>query len=140
MRIQARTISLLAALWHLSWIRPATLSGTNECDQIVAYFLESRVNLLGSEPQKPVKMMFFLHVPRTAGRTLDTCFLKHAVPPSRRCLRQVDPPSSMQLYLPAVCCENFQNVRKISDKSLPTSRCKFVAPSNEWLHSAQNGD
>lgn len=30
-------------------------------------------------------MAFFLHLPRTAGRTLHTCFLKLGTPPHRRC-------------------------------------------------------
>ena len=35
-------------------------------------------------------MVFFLHVPRTAGRTYHSCFLKLATPPSGRCEKSYD--------------------------------------------------
>lgn len=35
-------------------------------------------------------MLFFLHIPRTAGRTYHSCFLKTATPPSRRCEKSYD--------------------------------------------------
>ncbi|KAK9805930.1 hypothetical protein WJX73_005869 [Symbiochloris irregularis] len=35
-------------------------------------------------------MLFFLHMPRTAGRTYHSCFLKTATPPSRRCEKSYD--------------------------------------------------
>ena len=31
------------------------------------------------------QMLYFLHVPRTAGRTFQSCFLKLGTPPHRRC-------------------------------------------------------
>ena len=34
--------------------------------------------------------VFFLHVPRTAGRTYYFCFMKLATPPSRRCEKSYD--------------------------------------------------
>ena len=34
--------------------------------------------------------VFFLHIPRTAGRTYYFCFLKLATPPSRRCEKSYD--------------------------------------------------
>ena len=34
--------------------------------------------------------LFFLHIPRTAGRTYYFCFLKLATPPSRRCEKSYD--------------------------------------------------
>lgn len=36
------------------------------------------------------KTVFFLHVPRTAGRTYHACFLKLATPPSHRCEKSYD--------------------------------------------------
>ncbi|KAK3267475.1 hypothetical protein CYMTET_23969, partial [Cymbomonas tetramitiformis] len=36
------------------------------------------------------KMLFFLHVPRTAGRTFNSCLLKSAIPPSQRCPKSYD--------------------------------------------------
>jgi hypothetical protein len=35
-------------------------------------------------------MLYFLHIPRTAGRTYHSCFLKTAHKPSRRCARSYD--------------------------------------------------
>ncbi|KAK9823003.1 hypothetical protein WJX81_005071 [Elliptochloris bilobata] len=35
-------------------------------------------------------MLFFLHIPRTAGRTYHACFLKVGRPPSRRCEKSYD--------------------------------------------------
>lgn len=35
-------------------------------------------------------MVFFLHVPRTAGRTYHSCFLKLGSPPSARCEKSYD--------------------------------------------------
>ena len=35
-------------------------------------------------------MVFFLHVPRTAGRTYHSCFLKLGRPPSARCSKAYD--------------------------------------------------
>ncbi len=34
--------------------------------------------------------IFFLHVPRTAGKTYATCFLRAALPPSQRCSPSYD--------------------------------------------------
>ncbi len=36
------------------------------------------------------RVVFFLHVPRTAGRTYNSCFLKQAFAPSQRCARSYD--------------------------------------------------
>lgn len=41
-------------------------------------------------PADPHKMLYFLHVPRTAGRTTHNCFMMPATPPSRRCARSYD--------------------------------------------------
>jgi hypothetical protein len=38
----------------------------------------------------PHKMLYFLHVPRTAGRTTHNCFLMPITPPSRRCAKSYD--------------------------------------------------
>jgi len=35
-------------------------------------------------------MVYFLHVPRTAGRTFQSCFLKSGTPPERRCPKAYD--------------------------------------------------
>lgn len=41
-------------------------------------------------PSDPKKMLYFLHIPRTAGRTYGACFLKQAWAPSRRCAKSYD--------------------------------------------------
>ena len=38
----------------------------------------------------PQHMLYFLHIPRTAGRTYHSCFLKLGSPPSRRCEKSYD--------------------------------------------------
>lgn len=38
----------------------------------------------------PDHMLYFLHIPRTAGRTYGACFLKQAWAPSRRCAKSYD--------------------------------------------------
>ena len=38
----------------------------------------------------PDQMLYFLHIPRTAGRTYGVCFLKQASAPSRRCAKSYD--------------------------------------------------
>ena len=35
-------------------------------------------------------LLFFLHIPRTAGRTFHFCYLKLATPESRRCAKSYD--------------------------------------------------
>jgi hypothetical protein len=34
--------------------------------------------------------IFFMHIPRTAGKTYDQCFLRAAVPPTKRCASSYD--------------------------------------------------
>ena len=43
-----------------------------------------------AEEADPDHMLFFLHIPRTAGRTYHSCFLKQAYKPSRRCAKSYD--------------------------------------------------
>mgnify|MGYP006124305187 CR=1 FL=1 len=35
-------------------------------------------------------LVFFMHVPRTGGRTLNSCFYGSSVPPSRKCPKSYD--------------------------------------------------
>lgn len=44
----------------------------------------------GAEASPP--QLYFIHIPRTAGKTCFTCFLKAATPPSQRCLKAYDSP------------------------------------------------
>lgn len=58
------------------------------CQSLMEDFqLRGRFN--AAEPD-PSKMLFFLHIPRTAGRTFHSCFLKLAHPPSKRCAKSYD--------------------------------------------------
>lgn len=41
-------------------------------------------------PVNPDNMLYFLHIPRTAGRTYGVCLLKQAWAPSRRCAKSYD--------------------------------------------------
>jgi hypothetical protein len=49
---------------------------------------EKRVARAKESSDKP--LTFFLHIPRTAGRTVNFCFLKHATPEKERCSRAYD--------------------------------------------------
>ncbi|KAL6776036.1 CGL13 [Auxenochlorella protothecoides x Auxenochlorella symbiontica] len=44
--------------------------------------------LNGTRPSQ----VYFMHIPRTGGKTCFSCFLKSAVPPSQRCLKAYDGP------------------------------------------------
>ena len=44
----------------------------------------------GNAVVNPDHMLYFLHIPRTAGRTYGVCFLKQAWAPSRRCAKSYD--------------------------------------------------
>jgi hypothetical protein len=35
-------------------------------------------------------LVYFMHVPRTAGRTLNSCFYSASTPPSRKCPKSYD--------------------------------------------------
>lgn len=52
-------------------------------------FIQKRPNLPRfptlARPSDATKFIFFLHVPRTAGRSFYSCFLHAAFPPSHRC-------------------------------------------------------
>lgn len=43
-----------------------------------------------ASPHTGTNMVYFLHVPRTAGRTLHSCFLKTGTPPKDRCPKAYD--------------------------------------------------
>ncbi|GAB4820624.1 hypothetical protein N2152v2_007670 [Parachlorella kessleri] len=75
-------------------------SAGDGCHAMVQRYLERRSGALSLE-QDPSRMLFFLHVPRTAGKTYYTCFLKAALPPSKRCVRSYD---KLRLNLSAPSC------------------------------------
>ena len=51
---------------------------------------EQNVRYPADRPADARKMLYFLHVPRTAGRTTHNCFLMPMTPPSRRCAKSYD--------------------------------------------------
>ena len=56
--------------------------------KVSAYLFQQEAAI--SDPPNSSHMLFFLHIPRTAGRTYHSCFLKTATPPSRRCEKSYD--------------------------------------------------
>lgn len=66
-------------------------SAANDCDGLLSNFTDTRLqNLNQRQTGDAAKMLFFVHIPRTAGRNFYTCFLKLAYPPSKRCAKSYD--------------------------------------------------
>lgn len=83
-------LSVIATLLlRVPWNLKLSENQAAQCNNFVRQYLEERRNVLSAE-QDASKMLFFLHVPRTAGRTYHQCFLKTAHPPSRRCAPSYD--------------------------------------------------
>ena len=62
------------------------------CPQLVSDF-EVKYNAIRVSPAKGKgkdPFIFFLHVPRTAGKTYGTCFINAGMKPSERCLPGYD--------------------------------------------------
>ncbi len=76
---------LIAALIS---VRFSTAIDQDECEVLVRD-IEGRGAGRAAKPDAN-KMLFFLHIPRTAGRTFHSCFLKLAHPPSKRCAKSYD--------------------------------------------------
>ena len=74
---------LLLLLWTLACCGIA--SGEKTCRTYVRDWIETQRREDASRKQNLEKMLFFLHVPRTAGRSFRKCFLGKAFPPSERC-------------------------------------------------------
>ncbi|BDA40770.1 Protein-tyrosine sulfotransferase [Coccomyxa sp. Obi] len=69
--------------------RPKRHSGES-CEPIIAkYIADHSADHLVRDPAA-AKTVFFLHIPRTAGRTYHACFLKLSTPPSNRCEKSYD--------------------------------------------------
>ncbi len=58
-------------------------SASMECQHMADTYLSNHHR--EPVPYTGDNMVFFLHMPRTAGRTFQTCMLKMATPPSKRC-------------------------------------------------------
>ena len=61
---------------------------SSECQQTLYALGKQHQDKKG--PVNPNNMLYFLHIPRTAGRTYGVCFLKQAWAPSRRCAKSYD--------------------------------------------------
>lgn len=63
----------------------------SECVRLMDNWVTEQHRLHPPERHQDVqKMLYFLHIPRTAGRTTHNCFLLPMLPPSRRCARSYD--------------------------------------------------
>lgn len=51
-----------------------------DCDTVVDAFLAKRSKMPKLTPESHNHMLYFLHIPRTAGRTYHACFLKCGLP------------------------------------------------------------
>lgn len=90
-RSRAMSMALLRLflLFAAALPRAAPQSDDVSCGRIVTEYFARQVPVTATRnPQDHV--IFFLHVPRTAGRTYNSCFLKQAFPPSQRCARSYD--------------------------------------------------
>ncbi len=94
-----RPLSLLAFLAALLLLATPGASEQQqqhqeEWEQFCSALVEDYARQHGRDPRPytdPAKqMVFFLHVPRTAGRTFHSCFLKLGTLPSRRCPKAYD--------------------------------------------------
>lgn len=66
-------------------------AAAGECLPQMKSWIEKQKSLYPTDrPSDPDKMLYFLHVPRTAGRTTHNCFLLPSTPPSRRCAKSYD--------------------------------------------------
>ena len=63
---------------------------SDDCQQALYAFGKEHRAASGQGNVNPHHMLYFLHIPRTAGRTYGACFLKQAWPPSRRCAKSYD--------------------------------------------------
>ena len=68
--------------------QPVFKSISKKCQK--ALFGLGKHHPAGNVALNPDHMLYFLHIPRTAGRTYGVCFLKQAWAPSRRCAKSYD--------------------------------------------------
>lgn len=82
-------------LFALCWLNLAIdvkglLEGvSNECQKAL-YTFGKQHHAESVQALNADHMLYFLHIPRTAGRTYGACFLKQAWAPSRRCAKSYD--------------------------------------------------
>ncbi|PHU03872.1 Protein-tyrosine sulfotransferase [Capsicum chinense] len=84
---------ILVVLFSVSTITNATESkdGFNQCEHIVKQWASSSLDLeVKNDKHVLQNLLFFLHVPRTGGRTYFHCFLKKLYASSLECPRSYD--------------------------------------------------
>ena len=127
-----------------------THQSADDCEAVVDSFLATRSKLPTLTPESHNHMLYFLHIPRTAGRTYHACFLKCAsqfsfanvigvpVSSSRDACSAARPPTSQRI---ALCCAGWPT-RRPSDALNHTtccgwtSACRLVACSPATTTSA----
>ena len=77
------------ALLTLSHASTAASQAASSCAASVQSFSADHGSAVSPQPDAQ-HMLYFLHIPRTAGRTYHSCFLKLGSPPSRRCEKSYD--------------------------------------------------
>jgi hypothetical protein len=96
--VPSRTLQLVGgamgialAVWVLlsftAVLRPAG-SAAASCDATLQEFIASQTK--EAHPYTGSNLVYFLHVPRTGGRTFHMCFLKYAFPATKRCPKAYD--------------------------------------------------
>jgi hypothetical protein len=90
--------SLAAARWRalaataccvlMAAIAPGARSATDRCQGLFDQYLDKHHK--EASPYNGDNLLYFLHVPRTAGRTFHSCLLKMGTPPGRRCPKAYD--------------------------------------------------
>ena len=82
----------LLAIGLLAIALPASADeAPSSCVQRMQTWVDEQYAMFPDDrPVDPQKMLYFLHIPRTAGRTTHNCFLMPMTPPSRRCAKSYD--------------------------------------------------
>lgn len=81
-------LALLAAAAAAAWTPHGALGASQNCQAVFDQYLEKHHK--EASPYTGKNLLYFLHVPRTAGRTFHSCLLKMATPPARRCPKAYD--------------------------------------------------
>jgi hypothetical protein len=87
-------VLLLGMMLACSWCTCSLAQQQNIDDLACSHYLDSYLHTHHREAEpytdQDSQMVYFLHVPRTAGRTFHACFLKMGTPPRRRCPKAYD--------------------------------------------------
>lgn len=80
----ARCLLLLSLLAH-------AVQAAQDCPSLVRSWVADQSARWPAERKIDSQgLLYFLHVPRTAGRTSHSCFIRPSTPPSRRCAKSYD--------------------------------------------------